>query len=68
MSKIGHFVRDSRSLNSSVPEVNFNPAGGKVYVNWYNLSNRNDNLRARSEVSVRKGVLSSLLYSNELFQ
>jgi hypothetical protein len=41
----------SRNRNGNALEVNWNSGDRKVYVNWYNPGNRNDNLRARSEVS-----------------
>ena len=41
----------SHNSHGSVPKVNWNPDNRKVYVNWSNLGNRNDNLRSRSEVS-----------------
>jgi len=42
----------SRGSNGSVPNVNWNPDNRKVYVNWYNPDNSNNNLRSRSEVSL----------------
>jgi hypothetical protein len=41
----------SRNSDGNVPNVNWNPDNRKVYVNWYNPDNSNDNLRSRSEVS-----------------
>jgi len=41
----------SRNVDGNVPNVNWNAGNRKVYVNWYNCDNRNDNWRARSEVS-----------------
>jgi hypothetical protein len=34
-----------------VPNVNWNVDNRKLFINWYNPQNRNDNLRARAEVS-----------------
>jgi hypothetical protein len=46
----------SRNSDGNVPNVNFND--DKVNVNWYNSSNANSNLRARSvEVSSKKRTL-----------
>jgi hypothetical protein len=42
----------SRNRDGNVPRVNWNPDNRKIYVNWYNPDNSNDNLRSRSEVSV----------------
>ena len=44
-------ITGSRNSNGNVPNVNFNPDNRKVYVNWNNPDNANDNVRARSEVS-----------------
>ena len=44
----------SRNRNGNVPNVNWNASNRKVNVNWYNVGNRNDNLRSRSEVSASK--------------
>jgi hypothetical protein len=41
----------SRNSDGNVPNVNWNSDNRKVYVNWYNPDNCNDNLRSRSEVS-----------------
>lgn len=41
----------SHNSDDNVPNVNWNPENRKVYVNWYNPDNSNDNLRSRSEVS-----------------
>ena len=41
----------SRNSDGGVPSVNYNPDNRKVYVNYYNPDNANDNLRSRSEVS-----------------
>ena len=46
----------SRNRNGDVPNVNWNRVYGKLYVNAYNASNRNDNLRPRAEIS-KKGLL-----------
>ena len=45
-------ITGSRSSDDNVPNANWNNGKFNVNVNWYNLDNRNDNLRARSEVSV----------------
>lgn len=51
----------SRNSDSNVPNVNWNPDNRKVYVNWYNPDNRNDNLRTRAEVStIERGPHSPL--------
>jgi len=44
----------SRNANGDVPNVNWNSDNRKLYVNWNHPDNRNDNLRARSEVSHKK--------------
>lgn len=44
----------SRDSDDNVPNVNWN--ADKVNVNWYNPWNANDNLRARAEISIIKGV------------
>ena len=41
----------SRNSDGNVPNVNYNVDNRKVYVNWYNPSNSNSNIRARAEVS-----------------
>ena len=52
----------SRRSDGSVPNVNWNTDNRKVYVNWYNPSNANSNLRARAEVSfIKRGFNSPLL-------
>mgnify|MGYP003394238201 FL=1 len=48
-------IAGSRNQNGDVPEVNWNADNRKVYINWYNSDNRNDNLRSRSEVSLPVG-------------
>lgn len=42
----------SRNRNGNVPNVNWNLDNRKVYVNYYNPDNSDDNLRSRSEVSL----------------
>ncbi len=46
-----HNITGSRWLDGNVPNVNWNGNNSKVKVNWNNPSNRNDQLRLRSEVS-----------------
>jgi hypothetical protein len=48
----------SRNSDGNVPNLNWNDDG--VNVNWYNLDNANDNLRARREVSKKKRALFGL--------
>ena len=44
----------SRNSDGNVPYVGWDSDNRKVYVNWYNPDNSNDNLRSRSEVSHNK--------------
>lgn len=44
-------ILGSRNSDGNVPNVNWNGDNRKLHVNWYNVDNRNDNLRARAEVS-----------------
>ena len=47
-------ITGSRYSDGNVPNVNWNRDNRKVYVNWYNVDNANDNLRTRAEVSSLK--------------
>ncbi len=44
----------SRNQNGNVPNVNWNADDQRVRVNYFDPGYRNDNLRARSEVSVAR--------------
>lgn len=48
----------SRNVNGNVPNANWND-NQKFYVNWYNVNNSNDNIRARQAVSPQ-GLFESL--------
>lgn len=54
----------SRYRDGNVPNGNSN--SGKLYVNWYNRDNTNDNLRPR-EVVVQKPRKTGLLISYALY-
>jgi hypothetical protein len=45
----GGAISDSRDSDGNVVNVNWND--DKLNINWYNVDNCNDNLRARVEVS-----------------
>lgn len=53
-------ITGSRNRDGNVPNVNFNPDTGKVNVDWNNPDNRNDNIRARAEVSGDSSVSAGL--------
>ena len=46
--------RGSRNSDGNVPNVYCNSDNRKLYINWYNPDNSNDNMRARAEVSKDK--------------
>ena len=46
----------SRNSDGNVPNVNWND--DKLNVNWYNVDNANDNLRAREVASSKKSRLA----------
>lgn len=53
----------SRYNDGNVPNVNWNSNNDKLNVNWYNLDNANDNLRAREKFlrSKRNPILLGFL-------
>ena len=51
----------SRNSDGNVPNVNWNTDNRKLHVNWNNPDNRNDNLRARAEVSEQIKETSTIL-------
>jgi hypothetical protein len=48
----------SRNSDGNVPNVNWNSDNAKLQVNWNNPDNRNDNLRARAEVSTTRSQMA----------